>query len=226
MEDAWRQTFGGSSDFINNSASGGLVLNAHQRIFIITEGTNERVKTVVRYLRSLNMDIRLLEYRYYQTEIGEEILDIEDGIDTDLASVGLTSYLKSGGFSETELLNKWDAALKATYHSFRDRILQMDNMRLEPKASQASFYGQSRKGRVYICSFGPVKGGASVWIAPSLLQGLLDFDVALNAIQNAVGTQVKIERNPYWTILRFASDATVAARVADLVAEHIIQRIG
>ena len=62
LDEARRQAFVGGSDLDDSDSMdtfGDLALNTHQRIIVVTEGTNERIKVVIRYLRSLSPDSTL-----------------------------------------------------------------------------------------------------------------------------------------------------------------------
>lgn len=228
LDEAWRQTFVGSSDPDGGDSTdtfGDLVLNAHQRIIVVTEGTNERIKLVIRYLRSLDLDIGLLEYRYYQTEAGEEILDIEIGVDIDQPPISPVPSPRPPRHTEREVLDKWDSALVEAYQVFRDHLLQQDGVALDPKATMISFRLQTRDENIYVCSFGSVKEGACVWMNRISMQKRLDFDASLDAMDKAAPKEIQVEKNREWTTLKFPVDDLVAEQVADLVIEHIISKL-
>ena len=54
LEVAWEATFSGD---LNETT-----LNSHQRTFIVIEGENDRMASLVRYLRSSGVDVSLLRY--------------------------------------------------------------------------------------------------------------------------------------------------------------------
>ena len=170
------------------------------------------------------MDIGLLEYRYYQTEAGEELLDIEIAVDISQPSTSPVPPPPPPP-TETQLLEKWDSALVEAYLAFRDRLLQKEGVTLDPKATQMSFRLQTRDGNIYLCSFAPAKEGTCVWMRRISMQKRLDFDASLDAIDKAAPKEIQVEKNREWTTLKFPVDDVVAGQVADLVIEHIISKL-
>ena len=51
--------------------------NEQHRIFIVTEGEDERIILMAKYLRNAGVDISLLTYDYYRVKSGEEFLEIK-----------------------------------------------------------------------------------------------------------------------------------------------------
>ncbi|MDX1417496.1 MAG: endonuclease NucS, partial [Candidatus Promineifilaceae bacterium] len=74
---AWQEAFGQGAPEDEETPGPMPALNGRQRIILVLEGREERVRHVVQYLRGFGIDINIVEYLYYRTDMGEEFLDIE-----------------------------------------------------------------------------------------------------------------------------------------------------
>jgi hypothetical protein len=220
FEEAWRQTFGEIEE-----QGGGAIpqLNSQQRIIIVTEGGSERITAVARYLRSSGLDISLLEYRYYRTESGEEILDFEQRIGRE--QVALTTT-QSAPTIQT-LLNGWSPVMREMFYIFRDRLLAADNqISYQAHKTVVSFYKSTRSGRVFICYFNGSPPKTKPYVAfPDSLQERLDTPITQKSIEEAVGRDILIKQgNIIWTIY-FPPTPEYAQKMASAIIEKIIRKI-
>jgi len=156
FEEGWAAAFGGYVRDVETSiASSNLLLevslNERQRIFLIVEGRDERAASIVRYLRSYGVDINLLEYNYYQTDAGEEILDIEIRVGREETPTRAISTVR---FTEESLFAKWPKESVDAYVLFRDHLLEAERLTIRPQKTAISFYKETRDGRVFVCYFG------------------------------------------------------------------------
>ena len=225
LEEVWRQAFGNGVEVEADASSAlpaDLRLNERQRVVMAIEGANERVTAVIKYLRSLGMDIGLLEYRYYQTEEGEQILDIE-------VAVGREQAVSSTGaptrYTEERLLGDWTEEGKDAYLAFRNRLLDDEQIVIAPQKSAISFYKQTRDGRVFICFFRAAGHVNRVSLRLDSLQGLLDMEVTLQAIRSAVAPDVRINSGSTWCVLHFPAPRERTLEIAEIIIEHIVSKI-
>jgi hypothetical protein len=220
LEKAWQDAFGDADedDLIELPR-----LNDQQRVFVIIEGGNERVTAVIRYLRSLGVDITLLEYRYYQTESGEEFLDIEQRI-------GQEQVISGASTSPTleALLASWSNAMRKQFHIFRERLLDADGaISQQAGKTLVSFYKTTRNGRIFLCSFNgsPPKTNPYVSFRPDSLLDRLDLPATLAGIKEAMGHDVELRQNKsLWTIHYPPVDA-YTRRIADVLIENILMKL-
>jgi len=226
FEAAWQQAFGGESGEGGEDAPSlpsDLHLNERQRILIVIEGTNERVSAVVKYLRSLGIDIGLLEYRYYHIDGGEQILDVEHVVGHE--AVAAPSTGPRTRYTEGRLLDLWSDEGKAAYLAFRDHLLQDAQLVVSPQRSAISFYKQTRDGRVYICSFTSGTQTNRVSFRLDSLRHRLDVEAALVSIRRAAPSDVQITTGNIWCVLHFPVRRDRALEIARIIAEHIVSKV-
>jgi hypothetical protein len=220
FEEAWRQTFGEIEE-----QGGGIIpqLNSQQRIIIVTEGGSERITAVARYLRSSGLDITLLEYRYYRTESGEEILDLERRIGRE--QVALTT--SQPAVTIQTLLNSWPPVMREMFYIFRDRLLTADNqIDYEAHKTVVSFYKSTGNRPVFICYFNGSPPKTKPYVAfPTSLQERLDAPITQQALEKAVGRDILVKQgNTIWTIY-FPPTPEYTQKMATALIEQIISKI-
>lgn len=224
FNDAWQQIFG-------NAIEGGgppgvpadLHFNQRQRIIVVIEGHSDQIASVIRYLRKGNLDINLLEYSYYQTESGEEILDVELRVSQEEQPTGTVTIV--GRFTEGALVNTWNENVKAAYEVFRTRLLQDERMIIAPQKSTISFYKQSGNGRVFVCYFSAAPQHVLVSLRRDSLRNRVDTDTAFKAIRDQLSPQVEINDRPAWFSLYFSITRDLATVVADSIMKHIASQL-
>lgn len=177
---AWEDAFGQSPSSDEESLPTLPQLNRRQRIVLVLEGRDDRVRSVVDYLRKHGIDINIVEYLYYRTESGEEFLDIDAVHTPQEASASLQP-------SETSLLAEWPSDAGEAYRAFRNTLLTADEqIRVEPRKTGISFYKQVRDGRVFLGTIAPSQGGMRLWFRRDSLQDRLDLDVLETTIAATV----------------------------------------
>lgn len=140
---AWQEAFGQGGEGEDETPPPLPKLNGRQRIILVLEGREERVRYVVNYLRGYGLDINIIEYLYYRTDGGEEFLDIE-AVHAPQESSNLQP-------SEAALLAESPADKQEAYRAYKATLLAGDErISVAPKKTGISFYKQIRDGRVFI----------------------------------------------------------------------------
>ena len=225
LEEAWGQAFGPAGE---EAEAGGILpqadlqLNSRQRIFIVAEGRDERLATVIRYLRSKGLDINLLEYGYYQTDSGEEILDLEIRVGPESPLPGGITPIRP---SEEKLLAAWPEDLRQTYAAFKDSLTKAEGIIMHPTKSAMSFYRQARDGRVFICYFASSSMGGHIALRRDSLEGYVDLESAVAHLQDRIDRRLGINRGPVWVSVHFPPSRSIAEAVAAWVIEEVASRI-
>ena len=206
----------------STSLTANVLFNQRQRIVVVIEGANERVASVIRYLRSHGVDISLLEYRYYQTEGGEEILDIEQRVGAEQA---VASRQSTPRYTEERLFAEWSEDVITSYKLFRDWLLQQETIIVFPQKSVISFYKQTHDGRVFICLFNRSSRGAYINFRLDSLQDRLDVAALLETIESTVSLEVQINRGNVWWALHYPTNKTQTNEFANLIIEGIVNQV-
>jgi len=215
LEQAWQQTF--NSDLHN------LSLNQQHRIFIVVEGDNERMASVVRYLRNAGVDISLLAYNYYRTESNEEILHIEIPVGDDELSSSATIQSKWLP-TEAELLNGWSQEVNEAYAAFKEHMVHSE-LTPKPLKTQVSFSKRTDGGDVFICGFHGSGRYFKTWLRSDSLQSRFDFKSVAQGIRDRVGKDASVLHTDTWFILTYPASAEYGTQVADLIINEIVSRV-
>lgn len=215
LAQAWQQGFG---DEFQEAK-----LNSQQRIFLVIEGDNERIASIVRYLRGSGLDISLLSYSYYRTESNEEILHIE-------RQVGDESPALSGGGTrslptEESLLNTWGPEVRQVYAAFRERMTAQ-GLSIRPKKSGLSFYKQTRDDLVFVCFVYDSQGALSIWLRSDSLQARFDFQSVAQTVRESLPPDIRVKHTTTWFIMFLPSNKVETGReCADLILRHVVSRL-
>ncbi len=223
LEQAWQQAFGGASGGQESSAVVQLpTLNERQRIFVVTEGANDRVTTVVKYLYAQGLPISLMQYNYYQTGGGEEILDVEFAVsETEEAP----TPRPPARYTESALLADWNLECKDAYLAFRDVLTHDERIEMKVQKSAVSFYKQTRDARVFVCYVSSSNQRLLVNFRSDMLTQRMDFGKAVKAIRQAVGPGLRIKEGPVWCAIQFDAATPLALKLAEAIAEHISSKL-
>lgn len=221
---AWGQAFGraGEMEEAAEAAVGlpaDVTLNDRQRLVVVLEGSNQRAAQVIRYLRSQGLDIVLQEYHYYQTEAGEEILDIEMRVGAESVESAPRSR-----YTEQEALTRFPADGLEGYYRFRDHLLKSGELVMAPQRSAVSFYKPTRDGRVFICYYAHRQNGSHLALRFDSLMGHLAPDAILAQLRPAVPEGAEINHGSTWCVVHFAPKH--ALRMAQIVEEIIVSKVG
>lgn len=225
LADAWHEAFSPGREETDTPVTlpAGLRLNEHQRIILVLEGGDERTTTIVRYLRGLGVDIRLLEYRFYCIEGGEEILDVQIriGLETPTASSPPDTP------TVAKVLARWPDVARDSFHTFHDTLLRLDpRVIVEPKKASISFYKQSRDGRVYIGSYQISRQQVQYWFRKDSLQDRVDLPSLLSSVKARIPAGVVFsDEKGIDCSFRIPFSAIHTRQVAEIVAEEIAGRI-
>ncbi len=206
LDEVWTETFG--SEFPASR------INETQRVFLVIEGTDARVVSLARYLRSLGADINVISYSLYVTEGGEEILDIS-------CEVGREETDREAGASEERLLREWDAQVAHAYEVFKREMLA-HQLYLRPRKSGMRFSAQSREGEVFVCFFDDAGSLANVWLRSDSLRARMDFDLAARKMKDRLPPEVHIKHTPTWFIIRFPPSEKHAKAAASAILQEVV----
>lgn len=218
---AWQEAFGQGSAEDNETPTPLPQLNDRQRIILVLEGREERVRNVVNYLRGYGLDLNIVEYLYYRTDSGEEFLDIET-VHTPQESPILQP-------SEAALLAEWPQEAGAAYRAYRDTLLTADDqIQVEPKKSGISFYKRTRDGRVFIGMISFSRAKMSIWYRRDSLQNYLDPDALEQEIKTSTPSHIDYRtkdknRNDYY--FTFSPNPENGRIVAQLILDHIVKKL-
>lgn len=211
LEKAWANTFGSELRERN--------LNNIQRLFIVIEGENDRLTSMVRYLRSSGLDISLLSYNFFRTETGEEILHIEfQAGDMETASE------EEPRPSESRLIESWTESVVEAYEIFREEMFSK-GLYARPVKSGISFKVQTRERSTFVCFFNSSDSDVSVWLRNDSLQALIDFNKASESIKNKAPKGSQFTHSPTWFIVRFIAKPENARDIAKLILTEVVDRL-
>ncbi len=226
FDEAWQQSFGGVVE--SNAAQQSAILadyelNKHQRIVVVIEGANERIESVIRYLRARGVDISLIEYSYYKTDGGEEILDFERRVGQEgVASVPE----RRPRYTEEALVESWSEDAKEAYQVFREQLLKQDGIIIKPQKSAIGFYKQTRDGRAFVCTFNAAHEKANVWFRiDSLRDRGIDADVVVQEFRRAIPRDVQMNVGNVWCTLRFPDSLERTREISELVIQQITSKL-
>jgi hypothetical protein len=215
LAETWYDTFGETLSEAD--------LNDRQRIFLVTEGNDQRITAVASYLRTSGLDINLLSYSYYRLESGEEILSLLSLVGDDQAPAGSRTRRLP---TEQQIRELWSPEIRAAYDVFRGAMVA-EGLSLQMKASGVSFYKQAREGSVFICFVNDSNGGFSMWLRADSMTARLDFDATAQEIRRAVPAGTQIKHTARWFILTMPPQATEAdvRGVAEVILRKVADRI-
>ena len=229
FEEGWCQAFGIGGDGATSDDSSSFTspaLNARQRTFVVIEGASERISSVVRYLRAQGIDIGLLEYRYYKTEGGEEILDVENRIEDNQTPTGPSPTPDRARFTEERVLSQWSDVARTAYQAFRDHLMaQGENVLIQPQKSAISFYKQTRDRRVFLCYFSGARDRGLCNFRFDSLERKIDVHGAIESIRNARLPDVEIRTGKNECSILFPISVDRAVQIADLLIEYIVSKV-
>jgi hypothetical protein len=219
---AWQEAFG-QSDTEDDDAlpvlPPDLALNGKQRIILVLEGRDDRIRIVVDYLRRHGIEINIVEYLYYRTDSGEEFLDIE--------AVHTPQETAQALPSESGLLATWPQEAQNTYLAIKETLLGLDEtITIEPRKSGISFYKRTRGGRVFIGTVYAHKSSMTYSMRRDSLEGRLDVAQAEAKIKNDLPNHLN-----FWThsenslTLGYPMRPEDGRTVARLILDHIANKL-
>ena len=141
---AWEEAFGPADGDEGERTAVLPSLNRQQRLVLVLEGRDERVRNVTAYLRRKGIDINVIEYLFYRTESGKEFLDME--------AVYAAEEADSGRPDELSLVREWSAAEQESVSGIQEHTAGRGRTRSKwrPTKTGISFYKQTRDGRRFI----------------------------------------------------------------------------
>ncbi len=151
------------------------------------EGNDDRITAVVRYLRTLGVDMNLIEYRYYRIQSGEEMLDFELTVGPEQDTPTTRQVSGSTKYTEEKVYTQWLMPMQQLYFRFKKRLLDADEtLQISPQKSAVSFYKQTRDARVYLCSLNAHKDQLNISFRTDSLEPHMDVETAVaNITQQA-----------------------------------------
>ncbi|MEZ4592140.1 MAG: hypothetical protein R3D55_13510 [Chloroflexota bacterium] len=187
LAEAWQATFAGEvgegDEETAVSLPANLQLNSHQRIFVVVEGNDDRITAVARYLRTLGVDMNLLEFRYYRIKSGEEMLDFELTVGPEQDTPATRQVTGSTKYTEEKVYSQWSTPMQQLYFRFRQRLLAADEtLQIWPQKTAVSFYKQMRDARVYLCSINAHGEQINVSFRTDSLEPHMDVETAVTTI--------------------------------------------
>lgn len=210
LSSAWKSTF--TSEFPQLSP------NEQHRIFIVTEGEDERIVLMAKYLRNAGVEVSLLAYDYYRVKSGEEFLQIRKIVGDEKSPTKIPS-------TESELLETWESEVRQAYSVFKDRMVS-EGLTLNVKRTQVSFRKQTRDEKVFICGYHGSGHEFKIWLRADTLQAKFNFKEVAEIITKALPKDVEVVHTEVWFILTFSANVQNAKKAADLVISEIVKRIG
>jgi hypothetical protein len=195
-------------------------LNRRQPLFVVIEGEDERLASLVRFLRAYNLEITLLQYSYYRSASGEEILDIERVVGGDEV---VASSPVAGVPTEPGLVNGWSQDSQTSYSIIRERFVGA-GLSPKPKKSGISFSKQSKTGRVFVYLVSSSDHTISLWLRSDSLSQLLDMKSVAETIRREVA-ETEVKHTPVWLILNFPASPKSAGHIADVLLREVAARI-
>jgi hypothetical protein len=224
LAEAWRQAFYQDDDAGTPSSDlpAGLTLNQRQRLVVLTEGASERVIAVARYLRAQGVDITVLDYAYYRSDTGEEILNVTRRVGREtMEAPGQTEV----PLSEARLFERWGPAGTAAYKAFREALLQGTDLEIAPRKTAVSFYKHTRDGRVFVCYFYRRQGQASAYLRSDSLADHIDVDRAMQAIESELPKDSHIRQVNYTWAIEAPCTPERGHMLGELVLRHVASQI-
>ncbi|GJM43154.1 MAG: hypothetical protein DHS20C20_34360 [Ardenticatenaceae bacterium] len=230
LAEAWHETFAG--DVVAGEGETAvtlpqnLQLNSRQRIFVVIEGNDDRITAVARYLRTLGVDINLIEYRYYRIQSGEEMLDIELTVGPEQDSPATRQVTGSTKFTEEKVYSQWSVPVQRLYFRFREQLLAADDqLQISPQKSAVSFYKQTRDARVYICSINAHGTQVHVSFRTDSLEPHMDVETAVANITQQAPEWMLTNRGIIWFTMRFMGSETAVDFVAELIVGNLVKAL-
>lgn len=214
LSEAWQRAF--NSDLVRSD------LNSRQRIFVVVEGEDDRIASLVRFLRTSGVDITLLKYNYYRTESGEEILDLEREVGEEETATQPTQGTPP---TEEGLVQQWVDDARQAYSIIRECFVSA-GLFARAKKSGISFSKQTRTGQVFVCFVTSSSGNLSLWLRSDSLGERFDFQATARALRDKMPSDVQVRHTDVWFILTFQALPETAQAIAALVVDEILGRLG
>lgn len=190
---------------------------------MVIEGNDDRITAVARYLRTLGVDINLIEYRYCRIKSGEEMLDFELTVGPDQETPDTQQVTGSMKYTEEKVYTQWSAPMQKLYFRFRQQLLEADELlQISPQKSAVSFYKQTREARVYTCSINAHREQFNVSFRTDSLEPYLDVETAVAAITQQAPEYVVTSRGVVWFTMKFIGSETAVDQVASLIIKNLI----
>jgi Holliday junction resolvase-like predicted endonuclease len=208
LGEAWKMTF--DSDF---QVKG---LNHSQRLIVVIEGSNTRLTSMVRYLRTKGFDIFLLSYNFFVTDTNEEILLVN----SEVGEIESSSSDETKP-SETNLINKWSQSSRDAYSVVKSMFL-IEGLYLTPKLSGISFSVQTKEGSVFVCFIYMTDDELSTWIRTDSMKSRFDFDTAIVNMTNNLPPGFYHTITPQWFILKFPPSQDNAKLASELIINEVV----
>ena len=205
---AWQNTFGTDPTEI--------ALNSQQRVFVVIEGRDDRLKAVAQFLRTSGVDISLLTYSFYETDTREEMLAIE--LEVGPEEDAPTAESKP---SEARLLSVWDAKATESYTTFRD-VMLANGLFLRPMKSGISFLKQTQEGPVFVCFFNAHKSTLLVWLRSDSLSLRIPFAEVAKAMRSKLPAEAIVKHTNVWFIVSFPASPANSSKIAELLLAHVV----
>ena len=230
LAEAWQATFAGevgeSDGETAVSLPVNLQLNSHQRIFVVVEGNDDRITAVARYLRTLGVDMNLLEFRYYRIKSGEEMLDFELTVGPEQDTPATRQVTSSGKYTEEKVYAQWTAPMQQLYFRFKQRLLAADEtLQISPQKTAVSFYKQTRDARVYLCSINAHGEQLNVSFRTDSLEPHMDMETAVATITQQAPDWMLTNRGKIWYTMKFVGSETAVDVAANLVIKNLLQAL-
>lgn len=230
LAEAWQETFAGEvGDGVADTAvslPANLQLNSHQRIFVVVEGNDDRITAVARYLRTLGVDINLIEFRYYRIKSGEEMLDVELVVGPEQDSPATRQVTGSTKYTEEKVYSQWSTPMQQLYFRFRQRLLAADEtLQLSPQKTAVSFYKQTRDARVYLCSINAHGEQLNVSFRTDSLEPHMDVETAVATITQQAPAWMQTNRGIIWYMMKFVGSETAVDQAAQLIITHLLHAL-
>lgn len=230
LAEAWHETFAGEVEVVEGETAvtlpANLQLNSHQRIFVVMEGNDDRITAVARYLRTLGVDINLIEYRYYRIQSGEEMLDFELTVGPEQDTPATRQVTGSTKYTEEKVTTQWSAPMQQLYFRFKQRLLEADeSLQIAPQKTAASFYKQTRDARVYVCSINVYGDPIGVSFRTDSLEPHMDVETAVANITQQAPEWMLTNRGIVWYTMKFMGSATAVDQAAQLIITHLLHTL-
>jgi hypothetical protein len=126
-----------------------------------------------------------------------------------------------------KIAQKWSVDAQKNYQSFSQYLTQNAPLSIKIGNGGLSFYKMLGTQKVFVCHFNaePRKGQVDIGFADfrfDALQGILDVEKTLQAMQAVALPDVKIKVNKLWCSFHFPMN--LIQHVAGLFVEHIIDK--
>ena len=211
LTEAWANTF--STDFTETR------INVQQRVFVVIEGHDERLRAIAAYLRSSGSDINLVTYSYYKTESGEELLHLE--VEVGPEKDATTADTKP---SEDALLKSWDAQAVESYRAFKQAMLE-GAMTIRPMKAGISFIKHTSEGPLFVCFFNAHRSKVAIWLRSDSLGLIFDFSAAAKSLRDTLPNDVAVRHTNVWYIMSFLASVSRSQQVAHSILTDVVAKL-